>query len=184
MPLYVKDRYIPNFLLNNPLRGTLYPRGKILARFSEVVHQGDTVLDEGAGPGFFTKSLLELVGQNGLVYAVDPNPTSMYSLKKIQAQNLRVFLGSAGNLHFLRDGEIDFVFSNLVLCCMGDPLSGMKEISRVVKVGGHVYASISKGPFGMGELNQAAWRKFLGSFELLQSGGGLTEEWALLKKLG
>ncbi|MGC8631622.1 MAG: class I SAM-dependent methyltransferase [Thermoprotei archaeon] len=178
----MKDRYIPTFLLNNPLRGALYPRGKVLERFSEVVYQGDKVLDEGAGPGFFTKSLLELVGQNGLVYAVDPNPASIDSLKKIGAKNLRVFLGSAGNLHFLRDEEIDFAFSNLVLCCMGDPLSGIKELNRVVKEGGYVYASVSKGPFGMGELNQAAWRKFLGCFELLKSGGGLTEEWALLKK--
>lgn len=35
------------------------------------VHDGDTVIDAGCGPGFFTLPMAEMVGENGMVIAVD-----------------------------------------------------------------------------------------------------------------
>ncbi len=56
------------FLLDNGLRRWLQPPQKILQGF---VESGDTVIDLGCGPGFFTIPLARLVGPGGTVVAVD-----------------------------------------------------------------------------------------------------------------
>ena len=55
-------------LLDNFLRRWLQPPQKILQEF---VRPGDTVIDLGCGPGFFTIPLARLAGPDGCIVAVD-----------------------------------------------------------------------------------------------------------------
>jgi ubiquinone/menaquinone biosynthesis C-methylase UbiE len=50
-------------------RHTYWNPPQFLSRFD--LHPGQTVLDLGAGPGFWTLPLAEMVGATGQVWAVD-----------------------------------------------------------------------------------------------------------------
>ena len=54
--------------LDNNFRKILQPPERIFGTF---IHPGDTVLDIGCGPGFFTRAMARMVGDDGLVIAVD-----------------------------------------------------------------------------------------------------------------
>jgi ubiquinone/menaquinone biosynthesis C-methylase UbiE len=56
------------FLLDNWIRRLLQPPRKILRPF---IATGDTAIDLGCGPGFFTLPMARLVGSKGRVLAVD-----------------------------------------------------------------------------------------------------------------
>lgn len=54
--------------ISNPLRRLFNNPKRLLA---PLVGEGDTVVDLGCGPGYFTLPLAEMVGKNGCVIAVD-----------------------------------------------------------------------------------------------------------------
>jgi len=54
--------------LTMPGRGLIMSPRRILR---DLVHPGDTVVDLGCGPGFFTLPMAEMVGEGGSVIAVD-----------------------------------------------------------------------------------------------------------------
>ena len=56
------------FVLDNPFRKLLQNPSKIVG---EYIRQGDTVIDLGCGPGFFSIPMAGFVGENGKVIAVD-----------------------------------------------------------------------------------------------------------------
>lgn len=56
------------FFLDNWIRRWLQPSAHIVG---EYIHPGDTVLDIGCGPGFFTFDMARLVGPEGHLYAID-----------------------------------------------------------------------------------------------------------------
>jgi ubiquinone/menaquinone biosynthesis C-methylase UbiE len=56
------------YTFDNPLRRLIHNPGKILSAY---VKKGMTVIDIGCGMGFFTLGLAELVGDTGMVIAVD-----------------------------------------------------------------------------------------------------------------
>ena len=78
------------------------------------IRPGQTVCDLGAGNGFYTLALAEMVGPEGLVYAVDIQPEMLRMLSHRAAEqridNIRLILGSPIDPR-LPEGEID-----LVLC--------------------------------------------------------------------
>lgn len=57
-----------SFTLTNVFRRMFHNPETILARF---IKPGDTVLDVGCGPGFFTIPMARMVGEKGLVIAAD-----------------------------------------------------------------------------------------------------------------
>ncbi len=175
----MQDRYIPPFLLSNPLRSVITPKGKTLSRFSGLIKKGDRVIDLGAGPGYFVNDLASLVGEGGVVYAVEPNPDAVKRLRSRALSNVKVYQASADDLSFLDDETIDFAFSNLTLCCMADPVKGASEMLRVLKGGAHAYVSVT-GSFAstMG----MAWTRFAEGIRLISSGKGMTEEWVVIQK--
>jgi ubiquinone/menaquinone biosynthesis C-methylase UbiE len=56
------------YFIDNPLRRLVHNQKKILAPY---VKPGMTVMDVGCGMGFFSIALAKMVGDNGLVIAVD-----------------------------------------------------------------------------------------------------------------
>jgi ubiquinone/menaquinone biosynthesis C-methylase UbiE len=77
--------------LDNIFRSLLQPPEKIFGRF---IHPGDTVLDIGCGPGFFTRAMARMVGENGQVIAVD--------LQEEMLEKLRARAGKEGLLMRIR----------------------------------------------------------------------------------
>jgi predicted methyltransferase len=70
-------------------RHYLTERATLLA-YCKIVKTGDCVFDIGANHGEHTRALQELVGNNGIVYAFEPNPNLVEALKNIGA-NINVF---------------------------------------------------------------------------------------------
>lgn len=73
-----------DFLYKNvfPVYNVIYPYFKRrqdkqeIALMKKYIQTGDVVLDIGANIGFYTKILSELVGENGKVYAFEPDNTN------------------------------------------------------------------------------------------------------------
>jgi len=182
----VKDRYIPPFFLDNPLRSLISSPRKIVSRFSDHLRDDYTVLDLGSGPGFFTVVLSKIVS-NGIIYAVDPDPKAVSKVKekvkKLDLKNVVPYVSPAQKLDFLGDKSIDFIFSNLMLCCTVDHEGALKEMKRVLKDGGLMYLSVSRS-FSKGDrlsVNEKEWREILNSFKVIREGRSLMELWALVK---
>jgi SAM-dependent methyltransferase len=103
------------------------------------VRAGHRVLDVGSGPGALTKVLVELVGGEN-VAAVDPSEPFVAALRT-RLPSVDVRLASAERLPFA-DAEFDAALAQLVVNFMADPESGVREMRRVVRVGGAVGACV------------------------------------------
>jgi ubiquinone/menaquinone biosynthesis C-methylase UbiE len=68
-----------SFTLTNFFRRMFHDPKKILARF---IKSGDTVVDVGCGPGFFTIPMARMVGEKGLVIAADINRGMLKRVKR------------------------------------------------------------------------------------------------------
>lgn len=137
------DRHPPALLMNNPLRGLFEKR----RRFDSLIRPGDTVADLGCGSGYYTTRFSSLVGGRGLVFAVDTNRKAIDSLSKWLArsgvQNVKTSTSSTADLSIIPEGSVDFVLSNLTLCCMADHERAVDEMFRIMKVGGRAFVSIT-----------------------------------------
>lgn len=95
--------------------GSIDPEGLLSA---SGLRQGMTVVDYGCGPGFFTLPAAEIVGPEGLVYAVDVEPR-MVSLVAARAaesapDNVRALLNETGAAP-LGEAVADFAICALVM---------------------------------------------------------------------
>lgn len=86
--------------LSTPLRRLITNPGRILG---DLVGRGDTALDLGCGPGFFTLPLAEMVGDEGSVIAVD---LQQDMLDKVRARAERKGLASRVRLHRCEGGSL------------------------------------------------------------------------------
>jgi len=134
-------RFNPNKLahLDNPLRRFLMPPKGSLKRLGVV--KGDTVIDIGAGSGYFSLPASEMVGSEGEVFAVDiqPEAISIIERKRIAGgrQNLRVVLSSDESLG-LPDGIGTLAFMYTVLHEVDDKATMLCNLYRVLKPGGRI----------------------------------------------
>jgi len=68
-----------SFTLTNIFRRMAHNPARILSPFIRV---GDTVLDIGSGPGYFTVPMARMVGDRGLVFAVDIQPKMLEKTRR------------------------------------------------------------------------------------------------------
>lgn len=97
---------------------------------------GLTAADLGAGTGFVTEALLAA----GLkVFAVDQSPAMLAELSTKLGGNgrLTVLPGTAEALP-LPDASVDFVFANMFLHHVDDPLAAIAEMARILRPGGRL----------------------------------------------
>jgi len=101
--------------------------------------QGQTVLEVGCGPGYFTIPAAKLVGNKGVVYAVDVHPLAVARVKeKIQKEgvkNVKPMLANAANTG-LPDQSIDLAFIFGLQYIAGGLEEVLNELRRIVKPGG------------------------------------------------
>ncbi len=90
--------------LDNPDRRELLPPVKMLTDLG--LKEGYTVLDIGAGIGYFTIPASEIVGKKGKVIAVDTSEEMIEKLKH-RVSNVHI-----ENIEILKSEEYDFVIEN------------------------------------------------------------------------
>jgi ubiquinone/menaquinone biosynthesis C-methylase UbiE len=99
-----KEHVCPPWLswtLINPVRSLSQGPAKILRPF---VKEGDTVLDVGCGPGYFTTAMAELVGGSGLVIAAD---IQAWMLERVRRRVEKAGLSGRVRRHLARADRLD-----------------------------------------------------------------------------
>ena len=102
---------------------------------------GQTVIDVGSGGGYFSLRFAKAVGSEGLVYAVDTNPTLLGYVGRRAAGS------SLSNLHTvitdgfpssIPDSSASLAFIRNVYHHLDDPASYFTRMRRLLKPGGKV----------------------------------------------
>lgn len=107
------------------------------------VRAGMKVADLGAGYGFFAFPAAQMVGDDGIVYAVEPNRKRAEDISQRAGRrgtkNIVVVVSGAENLSALPSGEIDLAMSISSFHHFAQPEKALDEMGRVVKQGGRAY---------------------------------------------
>jgi ubiquinone/menaquinone biosynthesis C-methylase UbiE len=99
---------------------------------------GQTALDLGSGPGFWTLPMAEIVGPQGQVIALDVSPEM---LEALAAENppphVRLLHGELPAIN-LPDASIDFVWAAFILHEVEQPATLAMEMRRMLRSGGRI----------------------------------------------
>ena len=102
------------------------------------LRQGQKVLEVGCGPGFFTIPAAKIVGEEGLIYAIDVNPFAIRRVKnkiaKERLRNVKPSLTNASNTG-LPESSIDLAFLFGLRYVAGGLRSVISEMHRILKPG-------------------------------------------------
>jgi SAM-dependent methyltransferase len=102
------------------------------------IHEGQTVLDLGSGPGFCTLELAELVGSIGRVIAVDASGTATQTVtaraRKADLTNIVVFTATASEFN-PSPQRIDVVFSRWLFCFLPNPAEVLSRVAAYLPTG-------------------------------------------------
>jgi ubiquinone/menaquinone biosynthesis C-methylase UbiE len=82
-----------SFVLDNVIRRIFQNPVKIVGPY---IRPGDTIIDFGCGPGYFTTAMAKLTGPDGKVWAVDLQPEM---LEKVRKKSGALGLASIVNCH-------------------------------------------------------------------------------------
>ena len=115
------------------------PLSRAFADFVDV-RPGQRVLDVGSGPGALTAELVQRVGAESHVAAIDPSPPFVAALsERLPGADVRT--GAAELLPFA-DASFDATVAQLVVHFMSDPVRGLSEMARVTRPDGVVAACV------------------------------------------
>jgi ubiquinone/menaquinone biosynthesis C-methylase UbiE len=142
--------------LISPERESRWNPNQFVARLG--MQAGQTVLDLGAGPGFWTLPLAGIVGPQGIVWALD---VSRELLDGLAARNpppqVRSLQSTLPQID-LPAGVVDFVFGGFVFHEVEPPETLAREVRRVLKPGGHV-AILDWRPDAVGDLGPPRYHR-------------------------
>jgi SAM-dependent methyltransferase len=101
------------------------------------IKSGSRVLDVGAGPGYATVDLAEILGSTGKVVAVERSTNFVNAIKRAAKSHSNV---EAHELDLMKDdlpaGPFDFAWCRWVLCFVSNPELLVKKIASVMRPGG------------------------------------------------
>ena len=110
------------------------PAGKCIDEFG--IEKGRIVIDYGCGPGMHIKRASELVGNKGLVYAVDIHELAIKSVKKLISKynlnNVKT-LQTDGNKVEISDNTADLIYALDMFHMIKDSKSFLMELNRIGK---------------------------------------------------
>jgi len=142
------------------------------------VKPGLTVVEIGAGTGFWTETLSSLVGDSGTVYAVDVEPIMLEELRTLIREqgltNVKVVASQAIAVP-LRDHIADVAFLGFVLHELAEPIAFLREVVRLIKPGGTVLVAdwhkrqTAQGPHVSERLSREEAQALLGAVGLTVS---------------
>jgi ubiquinone/menaquinone biosynthesis C-methylase UbiE len=126
-------------LLKDEERRQWLPAERILA--TAHVQPGETVVDLGAGTGYWIEALAKIVGSQGKVFAVDVEPIMLDELRALvqdrQLSNVQVVESTETSVP-LESGIADLVVLVFVLHEPADPEAFLEEVVRLLKPSGRV----------------------------------------------
>ncbi len=133
-----------SFMLTHPWRQRQFDRDRIMEQ--ATVNSGQTILEIGCGPGFFTEALAQKVGAGGKVIAQDVAPKMIAKLKKRSRRfpmfkNIETLLAGSSN-NGLKDESVNLVFAVHVfeeIIKEGEMERTAVELFRVLEEGGSLY---------------------------------------------
>jgi len=132
---------------DNPLLPLLVNPSRLLR--DAGLRPGQHVVEVGCGPGFYTIPAAEIVGQNGLVYAVDIHPRAIARVKKKVAEkgikNVLPILANASNIG-LADKSVDVAFFFGLPRIVGGLETVLVEMRRILKQEGTLAFKKSRRP--------------------------------------
>jgi len=119
-----------SFFLDNFIRRLIQNPRKIVG---EYIHNGDTVVDLGCGPGYFSIDMAKMVGESGHVIAVDLQPEMLEKVKKKAKKfNLskRITLHNCpqDKIGLNQDVKADFVLAFYMVHETPDPVKFLQEV--------------------------------------------------------
>jgi len=114
------------------------------ARLAEIgLSKGMKVADIGAGYGYYAFPAAEIVGKDGMVYAVEPDPKRAEEISRRVLErgvrNVKVVQASAEEIAGISSGEVHVAISISSFHHFADVQRGLLELRRIVKPGGLVY---------------------------------------------
>ena len=121
--------------LNNPLRRLLHKPEKI---FGGLVSEGQTAIDLGCGPGYFSLRLAKMVGDSGRVIAVDIQPEMLEMVKRNAArQGLqeRIETHVSGSDSLGLTEKADFVLAFWMVHEVPDQGAFLRQVVQLLKPG-------------------------------------------------
>ena len=106
------------------------------------IQKGQTVVDYGCGTGRFLKPSSELVGEKGIVYAVDIHELAVESafqmIKKFGLKNVHPIL-TDGKSVSIPSQTADLIYALDMFHMVRDPKGFLKELNRIIKPDGILY---------------------------------------------
>jgi ubiquinone/menaquinone biosynthesis C-methylase UbiE len=131
---------------DNPLLLIFRNPYKILKRAG--LKSGQNVLEVGCGPGFFTIPAANIVGKEGMVYAIDTHPLAIErvknKIKRAGIKNVKPILENASETG-LPDQSIDLAFLFGLAYIAGGLDNVLTELYRIFKPGGMLAFQKSRG---------------------------------------
>lgn len=141
------------FLVSGVRRWLHSPR-KIVGPY---IHSGETAVDLGCGPGYFTLPMAEMVGDSGRVIAADLQPEMLEMLRE---RAVAAGLESRTELHQCRPDAIglkepvDFALAFYMVHELPDPAAFFREVRGALKPGGRLLVVEPKF-----HVSAEAWRR-------------------------
>jgi len=131
---------------DNPLLPIIRNPYKILRRAG--LKSGQKVLEVGCGPGFFTIPAANIVGEEGIVYAIDTHPLAIKrinnKIRKTGLKNIKPILENASKTG-LSDQSIDLAFLFGLPYVQGGLDNVLTELYRIFKPDGMLAFQKSRG---------------------------------------
>lgn len=116
------------------IRNFIKPMGRCIDKYG--INKGDVVVDYGCGPGMHIKRASELVGNKGLVYAVDIHELAIRSVEKLivknKLSNVRT-LQTEGNKVGIKDNAADLIYALDMFHMVKDHSRFLLELNRIGK---------------------------------------------------
>lgn len=120
-------------------------RRKILPPFDTLkkagLQEGDVMADIGCGIGYFTFPAAEIVGSEGLIYAMDISPEMLEDVeKKVSEQgslNIRA-IQTTENDFKVKENTVTYAFISNVLHELKNSANFLKEVKRILSLHGRV----------------------------------------------
>lgn len=145
--------------------------------------QGDTVADLGAGGGYFSIKMAKVVGEKGMVYAVDIDTESTEYIKNYAKENglnnVKVILATPHNSK-LPQNSLDLIFIRNTYHHFENRVTYFQKLAKTLKPGGRI-AIIDYLP----EKNNYSWHSTEVSImikEMKQAGFIVQKQFFILKR--
>lgn len=106
-------RFLEDYILfNNPDRERWETTRENISKFA--LTEGTRIADVGCGPGYYTFRFADIVGNNGMVYAIETNPLHLDCLRKYVSdhniENVTVVESSFEGIGLPKDVKVDVIY--------------------------------------------------------------------------